>query len=118
MQHSLALSVWLCVHLLTVTELMPLQRPPLMYGAGSPIEKRPEDIEADSWHVMNIYHPAQAVRPQPRLLVTTSLSVLSSTCQNRCARCTVARNPLQMHHRGMFQLVLLAMPPSVHTMCS
>lgn len=37
-----------------------MNRPPLMYGASTPIKKRPELLGQDAWQVMNVYHPSKA----------------------------------------------------------
>lgn len=37
-----------------------INRPPLMYGASSPIQGMPQLLDAASWQVMSVYHPARA----------------------------------------------------------
>ena len=51
-----------------------------MYGASSPIQGMPQLLDAASWQVMSVYHPARAVRlltPSSQRRLRTKHSLLT-----------------------------------------
>lgn len=59
-----------------------MNRPPLMYGASTPIKKRPELLGPDAWLVMNVYHPTKADVSYSPMNVSVACAQSSSSAED------------------------------------